>query len=119
MFVNAVPTKRSRDISTGSIYIKLLSPDSARHLRIIRDVSVRVDGGTRAHRAQDTIYRLSRRSFPQIIRIRTVGARAVNKRREIVALSPRTSIQIPYRIIIFFCILFAFFNITKKNVHYP
>lgn len=86
MFVNAVPTKRSRDISTGSIYIKLLSPDSARHLRIIRDVSVRVDGCTRAHRAQDTIYRLSRRSFPQIIRIRTVGARAVNKRREIVAL---------------------------------
>lgn len=50
MFVNAVATKRSRDISTDSIYIKLLSPDSARLLRIIRDVSVHVGGGTRAHR---------------------------------------------------------------------
>lgn len=52
MFVNAVATKRSRDISTDSIYIKLLSPDSARLLRIIRDVSVHVGGGTRAHTAK-------------------------------------------------------------------
>lgn len=67
------------------------------------------------HTGQDTIYRLSRRSFPQIIRIRTVGARAVNKRREIMALSLvvyRIQIQIPHDP---FCIL----CISQRNITFP
>lgn len=67
------------------------------------------------HTGQDTIYRLSRRSFPQIIRIRTVGARAVNKRREIMALSLvvyRIQIQILHDP---FCIL----CISQRNITLP
>lgn len=45
VFVNAVAAKRSRDISSRSIYIKLLSPDSVPP-RIIRSVSVLVGAVT-------------------------------------------------------------------------